>query len=155
MVTREEKETAELIQKIAKKFNFISSEKLIENILEKERKEKEIPNKIIDNEEENNQIRKLGFNFNIDKIFNIKTISFLGQTITIKYRVAVQNGRAINQLKINSNLGTAKFGNDGIDIETSKTWQGNKKIFQFNFPPIPPVYLAVYAGGSLGYSIKI
>ena len=33
MVSREEKETAELIQNLAKRFNFISSDKLIENIL--------------------------------------------------------------------------------------------------------------------------
>ena len=40
MTIRQEKETTELIQKISKSFNFITSEKLIENIFEKERKKK-------------------------------------------------------------------------------------------------------------------
>ena len=43
MTTKEEKETAELIKKIAVKFNFISSEKLYKNIDEQEKKENEIP----------------------------------------------------------------------------------------------------------------
>ena len=78
--TKEEKETAELIQKISEKFNFISSEKLIENIMEKERKEKEIPVKITDLEEEGTSLRNLAFTFDFEKTFTLKTIEFLGQT---------------------------------------------------------------------------
>ena len=96
MVSREEKETAELIQNLAGRFNFISSEKLIENILEKERKENEIQEKIIELEKEGTSLRNLGFNFNVDKTFNIKSIKVAGQTISIKYRIAVQGGKAIN-----------------------------------------------------------
>ena len=123
MVSREEKETAELIQNLAGRFNFISSEKLIENILEKERKENEIQEKITDLEKEGTSLRNLGFNFNVDKTFNSK-------------------------------LGSARFGNDGVTAEVSKTWSGNKKIFQFIFPPFPAISLNIYAGGSLGFSVK-
>ena len=76
IATKEEKETAELVKKIAEKFNFISSEKLIENILEQERKEKEIPATITDLEEEGAPLRNLAFNFNFDKTFELKRISF-------------------------------------------------------------------------------
>ena len=55
---RQEKETAELIQKISKSFNFITSEKLIENIFEKERKEKEFE-EVKDLEEDNTSLRNL------------------------------------------------------------------------------------------------
>ena len=138
MVSREEKETAELIQNLAGRFNFISSEKLIENILE----------------EEGTSLRNLGFNFNVDKTFNIKSIKVAGQTISIKYRIAVQGGKAINQIIIDSKLGSARFGNDGVTAEVSKSWSGNKKIFQFIFPPFPAISLNIYAGGSLGFSVK-
>ena len=154
MVTKEEKETAELIQKISERFNFIPSDKLIENILEKERKENEEPEKITDVEEEGTSLRNLGFNFNVDKTFNIKSIKVAKQTISIKYRIAVKNGKAINQIIIDSNLGSARFGNDGVTAEISKNWSGNKKIFQFVFPPFPAISLNIYAGGSLGFSVK-
>ena len=51
--------------------------------------------------------------FNFDRTFNIKTINFLGQSISIKYRIGVSNGKAINQIIISSKIGEAKFGNDG------------------------------------------
>ena len=154
IATKEEKETAELVKKIAEKFNFISSEKLIENILEQERKEKEIPAKITDLEEEGAPLRNLAFSFNFDKTFELKRISFLGQYIAFKYRVAVKDGKAINQLIIDSSLGSARFGNDGVDAEISKSWSGRYKIFTFRFPPLPIIAFSVYAGGSLGFSVK-
>ncbi len=154
MVTKEEKETAELIQKIAGKFNFIPSEKLIENILEKERKAKEEKEKITELEEGDKSLRNLGFNINKDVTIPIKTITFLGQSISIKYRVAVSGGKAINQLIIDSSLGVARFGNDGITYECDKKWTGKIKIFQFNFPPFPAIYFAVYGGASLEFSVK-
>ena len=153
MVNREEKETAELIQKISEKFNFISSEKLFKNILEKENKEKEFE-EVKDLEEESTTVRKLGFNFNVDKTIPIKTLSVAGQSIAIKYRIAVQNGRAINQLIIDSNLGRASFGNDGVNVEINKSWSFNKRIFTFKFPPFPLLGLNVYAGGSLNVYVK-
>ena len=34
-----------------------------------------------DSEEGNTPLRQLGFNFNVEKTFNLRTISFLGQKI--------------------------------------------------------------------------
>ena len=153
MTIRQEKETAELIQNLAKKFNFITSEKLFENILEKERKEKEME-EVKDLEEDNTSLRNLGFNFNVDKTFNIKSFNVAGQTISIKYRIAVQNGRAINQLIIDSKLGSARFGNDGVTAEINKSWSFYKRIFTFKFPPFPLIGLNVYAGGTLNIFVK-
>ena len=154
MVTREEKETAELVKKIAEKFNFIKSEKLFENIAEQERKEKEIPITVTDNEENGTPVRNLLFNFNFDKTFELKRISFLGQHVAFKYRVAVKDGKAINQLIIDSSLGSARFGNDGVDVEISKSWSGRIKIFSFKFPPVPLIGISIYARGSLGFTVK-
>ena len=78
----------------------------------------------------------------------------MGQTVTFKYRIAVKDGKAINQLIIDSSLGSAKFGNDGVDVEISKSWSGKFKIFEFRFPPMPVIYLALYAEASLGFSVK-
>ena len=64
--------------------------------------------------EENIPLRKLGFDFNIEKIFDIKSFTFLGQKLTFKYRVAVQNGKAINHIIIESALGSFKLGNTGV-----------------------------------------
>ena len=49
--------------------------------------------------------RKLGFDFNIQKTFDIKTFSILCQKIIWKYRIAVENGKAINQIIIKTNQG--------------------------------------------------
>ena len=115
------------VKKISEKFNFISSEKLARNIFEKENKEKEFE-EVKDLEEEGTPVRKLGFNFNIDRTFNIKTITFLGQSISIKFRIAVKDGKAINQIIIDSSLGQATFYNDGIDVEINKSWSFRKKF---------------------------
>ena len=133
--------------------NFITSEKLFENILEKERKEKEME-EVKDLEEDKTSLRNLGFNFNVDKTFNIKSFNVAGQTISIKYRIAVQNGRAINQLIIDSKLGSARFGNDGVTAEINKSWSFYKRIFTFKFPPFPLIGLNVYAGGTLNIFVK-
>ena len=78
-------------------------------------------------EKENTSLRKLAFDYTIDKTFYIKTFSFLGQTIAYKYRVAVRNGKAINEIIVETNLGTFKFGNFGVDTETTQKWSGKKK----------------------------
>ena len=152
--TTENKETTKLVKEFEKKYKFIESKELIENILEQEKREQEIPIKIEDIEEEATTLRKLGFNFNVDKTYTIKTITFLKQTFSIKYRVAVSNGKAINQLIIDSKLGKATFGNGGVTYEVSKTWSGRIQVFRFTFPPFPVISLGVYAGGSLSFSIR-
>ena len=109
----------------------------------------------IKEEKENSSLRKLGFDFNIEKTFDIKTISFLGQKLIFKYRVAVKDGKAINQIIINSNLGSFKFGNnDGVDTETSNSWSGKVRIFNSRFPPVPMITLGIIAEGSLNYTVK-
>ena len=57
----------------------------------------------------------------LKKNFYIKTFSFLGQKIFYKYRVAVINGKAINEIIITTNLGTFEFGNFGVDTEITNT----------------------------------
>ena len=42
--------------------------------------------------------RKLGFDFNIDKTFDIKTILFLGQKLIYKYRLPFKMGKRLIKL---------------------------------------------------------
>ena len=65
----------------------------------------------IEEKKGNTNLRKLGFDFDVDKTFYIKTFSFLGQKLTYKYRVAVKNGKEINEIIIDSALGSFKVGN--------------------------------------------
>ena len=98
--------------------------------------------------------RKLGFDFNVDKTFDITRLYVAGQYINCKYRVAIQNGKAINQIIMNSNQGTFTFGNNGVDSEISNTWNGKVRIFTFRFPQIPTITLGLIAQGSLNYTVK-
>ena len=98
--------------------------------------------------------RKLGFDFNVDKTFYIRRFYVAGQYINCDYRVAVQNGKAINQIIIYSNQGSFTFGNDGVDSETSNTWSGKIRIFTFRFPQMPTITLGLIAQGSLSYTVK-
>ena len=104
--------------------------------------------------EEKASPRKLGFDFNIEKTFDIKTFSVVCQKVIMKYRVAVLNGKAINQIIMNSNQGTFTFGNNGVDSEISNTWNGKVRIFTFRFPQIPTITLGLIAQGSLNYTVK-
>ena len=98
-----------------------------------------------------NSPRKLGFDVNIDATFNIKTFSFLGQKIAYKYRVAVRNGKAINEIIIITNLGQFKFGNSGVDHETTEKFTGKKKVFTLK---TGSTVMDIYCGGTLSYTIK-
>ena len=71
-----------------------------------------------------------------------------------KYRVAVKDGKAINQIIISSNFGSFTFGNNGVEGETSKSWSGKVKLFSMRFPPFPSIGLNIYASGSLQYSVQ-
>ena len=81
------------------------------------------------------------------KTFDIKAFSVAGHKVIMKYRVAVLNGTAINQIIIQTDQGTFKFGNDGVDSEISKTWSVNMRILTFRFPPVPTINLGLIAKG--------
>jgi len=102
-------------------------------------------------EKENTSLRKLAFDYTIDKTFYVKTFSFLGQTIAYKYRVAVRNGKAINEIIVETNLGTFKFGNFGVDTETTQKWSGKKKVFTLT---TGSTVMDIYCGGTLSYTIR-
>ena len=100
--------------------------------------------------------RKLGFDFNVNEIFDIGGSSFsvAGQRVFMKYKVAVQNGKAINQIIIQTNQRKFKFGNNGVDSETNKSLNVNMRILTFRFPPMPTITLGLIVKGSLSYTIK-
>ena len=95
---------------------------------------------------------------NVESTYTLKTINFLGQSMTIKYRVGVKNGKSVNLIIIKSKSGTAQFGRDGDSITGSVSrnlWSGKQEIFTFPFPPFPIISLGIYAGGSLDCSVSV
>ena len=151
-VDLEQKDLSELVQKLSEKFTFVKSGDLIQSYIDKEKIEDKVEEIEVEPTPEN--LRRLGFSIKADKTFDIKSFKVLGQTIKIKYRVAVVNGNAINELIISSNLGTFKFGNTGISYTYKKTYSYTVTIFTFTFPNFPAVSVGILASGSLTYQIS-
>ena len=130
---------------------------------EKKKKQEEERKKKLEEEkkkkqEEEKKKKQDPSKLNIESTYTIKTIQFLGQSLTIKYRVGLKNGKAINLLIISSKTGEAKFGNNGegiIGSTSKKLWSGKHQIFSFPFPPFPAITLAIYAGGSIDTSVTV
>ena len=95
--------------------------------------------KEVKEEYKNNDGRRLGYSISADKTFNIGKYDVLGQSVTVKYHVAVQNGKPINEIIISSNLGTTKIGNTGVSL--SGGWSRTITIFKFAFPAFPLITL--------------
>ena len=151
-VDLEQKDLSELVQKLSEKFTFVKSSDLIQSYIDKEKIEDKVEEIEVEPTPEN--LRRLGFSIKADKTFDIKSFTVLGQTIKIKYRVAVIDGNAINELIISSNLGTFKFGNTGISYTHKKTYSYTVTIFTFTFPNFPAVSVGILATGSLTYQIS-
>ena len=156
--TSEEKNLAELIEKIGNKVNFVTREKEIEDFLKrKERKRGIQPRKIGQRKKKDKQtgnLRQLGFNFDRTQSFVIKTIKFLGQYLIIKCNSGVEDGEAFFQIVIETNYTEVAFGTDGVSATVKKTWEGDYTIFEFIFPPVPAISLGIIAGGSLTLSVS-
>ena len=151
-VDLEQKDLIELVQKLSKKFTFVKSADLIKSFIDKEKVEDKAEEVEVEPTPEN--LRRLGFSISADKTFDIKSFTVLGQTIKIKYRVAVVGGNAINELIISSNLGTFKFGNTGISYTCSKSYSYTQTIFTFTFPNFPAVSVGILATGTLSFKIS-
>ena len=100
-------------------------------------------------------LRNLGFIYNCEKTYVIKSITALGSTVTFKERVGVKNGKAFCQLIISSNLGTQTFGISGASSAISKTYSVTANLMKFNFPSSPTLQILLKASGSLSCSIKV
>ena len=99
-------------------------------------------------------LRNLGFKYNVDKTYSIKSFNVLGSTLAFKERVGVRNGKAFCQLIIASNTGTKTFGISGTTSDLGKTYSIDATILKFSFPPIPTLQIFLIAQGSLSCSIK-
>ena len=152
----EDKEHFELLKTLAEHYTFIKSKDLLDSLAEKNKDQEYVVEEWEEDiNDENSELRKLGFNFNTVKTWDVKSFKVLGVTFNIKFKAGVQSGRALCQLIIQTNLGSMTFGNTGITAEISKTFStGDKTIFKFVFPPFPAISLALKAGGSLTIYVK-
>ena len=124
----------------------------------KKKKEEEEKKKKKEEEEKKKKENEALMNLSIERTYTLKTISFLGQSISIKYRVGVKKGKAVALIIINSKKGEAKFGTEGEGIygSFSKTlFNRNRTLFDFPFPPFPAIHLAISAGGSIDIGAKV
>jgi len=96
--------------------------------------------------------RNLGYSISADKTFNIGKYNVLGQSVTVKYHVAVKNGKPINEIIISSNLGTTTIGNTGVSL--SGSWSKTITVFKFAFPAFPLITLNAKAKGSVSWSVS-
>jgi hypothetical protein len=96
--------------------------------------------------------RNLGYSISADKTFNIGKYNVLGQSVTVKYHVAVKNGKPINEIIISSNLGTTTIGNTGVSL--SGSWSKTITVFKFAFPAFPLISLNAKAKGSISWSVS-
>ena len=96
--------------------------------------------------------RHLGYSISADKTFNIGKYNVLGQSVTVKYHVAVKNGKPINEIIISSNLGTTTIGNTGVSL--SGSWSKTITVFKFAFPAFPLISLNAKAKGSISWSVS-
>ena len=102
----------------------------------------------------NEKIRKLGAynDISADQTFNIGKYNVLGQTITVKYHVAVSNGNPINEIIIDSDLGKTTIGNTGASLKG--TWNKSINIFTFSFPTFPLISLIAKTKGSISWDVN-
>ena len=102
----------------------------------------------------NEKLRKLGAynDISADQTFNIGKYNVLGQTITVKYHVAVSNGNPINEIIIDSDLGKTTIGNTGASLKG--TWNKSINIFTFSFPTFPLISLTAKTKGSISWGVS-
>ena len=147
-VKYDEKESVELVKKLASKFTLINSKDLIESLKEKKEEEKE---------EETTPLRNLAtFPISASREYKLASLDVLGQTVSLKYVVSITSSKASNKFVINSGLGTIEFGNTGCTGKISKSYPYNKQIFTFIVPnTFGLVSVGCYAKGSLGWEFGI
>ena len=147
----EEKEKAELFIKLSKHFTMIKSEDLLESFSKKEEPTKEPV--VEEMPKDDSKLRKLGFPYNGDTTFVVKTYNTLGGNVYIKVRFGCTGGSAFGYVIVQTSAGTAQIGTSGV--QGSRTWSSEATLFTFPFGPIPGVSMNIKAGGSLTVSASL
>lgn len=150
---KEEKGTAELINKFIEHYTLIKSQDLLE-YLAKNKKDQIIGRYEITEEQiksDNNLRNLISFdNFNGDATILVTTFNVLNCDIKIQIRYGAKNGEAFGEIIFTANQGKVSFGSNGITASTTiKTWKGEVPVFTFDFPPMPIIGLSLIAGGSV------
>ena len=150
---KEEKGTAELINKFIEHYTLIKSQDLLE-YLAKNKKDQIIGRYEITEEQlksDNNLRNLISFdNFNGDATILVTTFNVLNCDIKIQIRYGAKNGEAFGEIIFTANQGKVSFGSNGITASTTiKTWNGEVPVFTFDFPPMPIIGLSLIAGGSV------
>ena len=150
---KEEKGTAELINKFIEHYTLIKSQDLLE-YLTKNKKDQIIGRYEITEEQiksDNNLRNLISFdNFNGDATILVTTFNVLNCDIKIQIRYGAKNGEAFGEIIFTANQGKVSFGSNGITASTTiKTWSGEVPVFTFDFPPMPIIGLSLIAGGSV------
>ena len=149
-------EDAELVIKLASKFNFMDSEELIKSILEKETEEQ---NRKAEEAKEDapiteQQLRQLKWEGSFGWDWVIASTNILGQTISITYSISLKDGKVKNSLTLKVGSLNIPLGNTGgvsSDKKGGKQDGGEKEIARV--PVITGVTIGLKLGGSLGFDV--
>ena len=147
-----EKESIELVNKLAKKFTLIESEALLE-LFAKNKEENKFKEEA---EEETKPLRNL-FAISASKSFPIASFDVLGTTLTVKYEVGVSSNQAYNKIVFTYGGGSFQFGNTGCSGEYNYKQSYNQDLFIAYLPfPFSFVSIRLYVKGSIsaGFGFK-
>ena len=147
-----EKENAELFNKLAEKFTLIESEVLLKSF--KKNKEEKTQEKELEVKEETKQTRNLFF-FNAYRVFHLVTFDIASKKVSIRYEVGINNFKAVNKIVISSPLGDFDFGMSSGSENERNTKRYSQPIFTFPLPPLPVISVGCYVSGSLSYGVNL
>ena len=102
----------------------------------------------------NENLRNLSFNYNCEKVWQLKKFTFLGLTIIFEEKVGVKAGKAFNQIVMKSDSGSVSYGYTGISTPISKTISQSLTTLKFTIPPLPNAQMALKGLGTIKYAIK-
>ena len=141
-----EKENIELFNKLAEKFILIESEGLLKSFKKSNEEEEK------EDKEETKQTRNL-FAINVYKSIPLKTFDVLGQKVSVRYEVGINNLNAYNKIVISSGRGKFEFGMSTKSDNDKGKQKYRQPVFVFRPPPFPFVAVSCYVSGSLSFGI--
>ncbi len=148
-LTKDDKEKAELIQKLSKHFSFINSYDLIKSFSNKKEEDEEYVVKELDEKEVSN-LRKLVPNG--ETTVTLANLNIVGHQVLLRARFGCSGGTGFAYIRIECGQ-IFELGTGGVS--GSRPWSAKATLFSFPFGPVPLVSLNLRVGGDGGVSFSV
>ena len=149
-LTKDEKDKAELIQKLSKQFTFINSKDLIESFSKKKEEDEEYVIKVL-NEKEVSKLRKLAPTG--DATVSLANLNIAGRQVSLQAKFGASGGTGFAYIRLECGGSAFELGTGGVS--GSRSWTGKVTLFSFPFGPVPLVTLNLRVGGDVGVSFSV